>query len=125
MTVNFPNLKPTKRSYQVAEYPTKQFQSLNGASVIRLYGSLPVDATLSLQFIVNDEALEDVTQCFDRARGAFDDLDLPDEVFVGMSANVFPNHLRWRWADPPSIESIQPDLSRVSVNLKATLEVTP
>ena len=125
MTANFPQLKPTKRSYQIGDYPTKQFQSINGASVVRIYGSLSVDATMALQFVCNNDEVQDISECFDFAKGSFDDLSLPDEVFAGMNRRVFPDHLVWRWADPPSIESIQPDLSRVSVNLKATLEVTP
>ena len=39
-----------------------------------------------------------------------------------MNKDYFPTQLEWRWAESPSVESIQGDLSQVTVGLIATLE---
>ena len=124
MATAFPALRPVSRSYTPGQFPTKRFNSMNGSGVTRLYGNVSFDATMSLQFIVNDLQLKSITTCYESARGGYDDLTLPDDVFSGMDAGYFPNHLKWRWAESPSVESIQGDLSQVTVSLIATLEVT-
>ena len=40
---------------------------MNGAGVTRLYGNVPFDATLRLQFIVNDQQLESIATCYQAA----------------------------------------------------------
>ena len=124
MATAFPALRPVSRSYTPGQFPTKRFNSMNGSGVTRLYGNVSFDATMSLQFMVTDLQLESITTCYESARGGYDDLALPDDVFSGMNKDYFPTQLEWRWADSPSVESIQGDLSRVTVNLIATLEVT-
>ena len=124
MATAFPALRPVSRSYAPGQFPTKRFNSMNGSGVTRLYGNVSFDATLSLQFIVDDLQLESLTTCYELARGDYDDLTLPDDVFSGMNKDYFPTHLEWRWAESPSVESMQDDLSKVTVSLIATLEVT-
>lgn len=124
MATAFPPLRPISRSYDPGQFPLKRFNSMNGAGVTRLYGNVPFDATLRLQFIVNDQQLESITTCYQAARGGYNDLVLPDDVFSGMNKDYFPSHLQWRWAETPAVESIQGDLSQVTVSLIATLEVT-
>ena len=41
---------------------------MNGSGVTRLYGNVSFDATMSLQFIVDDLQLESITTCYESAR---------------------------------------------------------
>ena len=120
----FPSLRPVQRDYTLGQFPTKRFTAMNGAGVTRLYGNVAYDATMQLQFMLDDDDVTLISQCYTSSKGGFDDLDLPSAVFSGMDRSVFPNHLNWRWAETPAIESIQTDLSRVTVSLIATLEVS-
>lgn len=90
-----------------------------------MYGSRGYDATLSLEYLLVDADLEELLHCYNAARGEFDELDLPAEVFVGLSPGVqaeIPDYLTWRWADTPQIDSVAPGRSRVRVNLVGTLD---
>ena len=66
---------------------------MNGSGVTRLYGNVSFDATMSLQFIVDDLQLKSITTCYESARGGYDDLTLPDDVFSGDEQGLFPNQL--------------------------------
>lgn len=125
MSVNFPKLCPTRRSYTPGEYPTKKFTSVNGATQTRLYGSKAYDATLSMSFLLSDADMASLLDSWHESRGGFDTLDLPDSVFAGISGVLqtqIPSYLNWRWAEMPSIESVMPNRSRVQVQLIATLD---
>jgi len=125
MTVSFPALCPTRRSYTPGSYATKKFNGINGASVVRLYGSKPYDAQMQLTFITDDADTKALIDSWNASYGGFDDLDLPSSVFAGMGAGLdgaIPSYLNWRWADTPSVESLLPGRSRVQVKLVATLD---
>ena len=124
MPTNFPALRPVSRTYTPGEYPVKRFNAINGASATRLYGSKAFDAQMSLEFIVDDAELISLTTSWNDSSGGFDRLELPAQVFSGMDSSVFPEQLTWRWAEVPSVSSVRGELSRVSVKLIATLEVT-
>jgi len=64
MTVSFPAICPVQRSYTPGSYATKQFTSINGASVTRLYGSKAFNAELSLTFVLGDAELEELLQSY-------------------------------------------------------------
>ena len=125
MATPYPTLCPTRRSWTPGEFPTKRFNAINGAGRTRLYGSAAFDATLALEYMLTDEELAQLLTCYRLARGAFDDLTLPGEVCVGLSADVraeIPDYLTWRWSDTPQIESVAQGRSRVRVNLVGTLD---
>lgn len=95
-----------------------------------MYGSKAFDAALDLQFILDDDALLLVINCWNNAYGSYDTLVLPSEIFSGINAALYGgittdfSHLQWRWAERPSFKTIRDSLSRVSVKLIATLEAT-
>lgn len=123
MATAFPEISPTSRRYNPGQFPTKRFSAINGAGFTRLFGSKAFDAELDCEFILNDTQLMELVNCYTTAKGANDTLVLPTAMFSGMDSSVFPNYLSWRWAETPSIETVQNGLSRVSVRLIATLEV--
>lgn len=125
MATPYPSLCPTRRAWTPGEYPTRRFTAINGAGTTRLYGSRAFDATLNLEYLLSDAELAELLECYNDARGTFDDLELPAETFVGLSADVqaeIPEYLTWRWADTPQIESVAAGRSRVRVNLVGTLD---
>lgn len=125
MTVTFPAVCPTRRTYTPGNYPTKKVTSINGATTTRLYGSKAFDATMSLSFLLNDADMASLLDSWHDSRGGFYTLDLPDSVFAGVSSVLqaqIPEYLQWRWAEMPSVESVMPDRSRVQVQLIATLD---
>ena len=125
MATAYPSLCPTRRSWTPGNYPTRRFTAVNGAGTTRIYGTRAFDATLQLEYLLGDADLTALLQCYNTARGTFDELVLPTETFVGLSADVqeeIPDYLTWRWSDTPQIESVAPGRSRVRVNLVGTLD---
>ena len=125
MSVAFPAVCPTRRSFTPGEYKTKKYSSISGASVTRLYGSRAFDAQMSLDFVLGDADTAAVLQSWHDSKGGAYTLDLPSSVFAGNSAdlnNKIPSYLNWRWAEMPSVESLVPGRSRVQAKLTATLD---
>ena len=125
MSVDFPEICPTRRTYTPGEYATKRFSSISGASNTRLYGSKAFDAGLSMSFLLDDADMASLLDSWHASKGGFYTLDLPDSVFAGVSSALqaqIPSYLQWRWAEMPSVESVLPNRSRVQVQLIATLD---
>ena len=123
---DFPAIAPTRRSYRAPQFPTKRFDSISGAGVTRLYGSQSFGAQLQLEFNQDDEGTRQFLDCYEAARGDFGALNLPSEVFDGMTAELqasIPDQLSWRFAGTPQVESLFPNRSRVRVTLAGTLDV--
>ena len=89
-----------------------------------MYGSKAFNATLELEFVVDQSQLQSLLTCWSDSRGSYDSLTIAptNKVFDGMDESVFPSYLEWRWAEAPSVSSVMPQLSRVTVKLIATLE---
>ncbi len=125
MSIDFPEICPTRRTYTPGQYPTKRFSSISGASNTRLYGSKAFDATMNLSFLLNDSDMARLLDSWHDSRGGFVSINLPDSVFAGISDTLqgqIPSYLQWRWAEMPSVESVLPNRSRVQVQLIATLD---
>lgn len=125
MSVSFPALSPTRRSFSPGQYPTKKFDTISGASTTRLYGNRAFDAQMSLDFVVDDAGTTAILQSWHDSKGGAYTLSLPAAIFTGTSADLaasIPSYLNWRWAEMPSVESLFPGRSRVQVRLVATLD---
>ena len=122
MSISFPELSPTKRSFQQGRWPTKRFVSMNGSSTNRIYGDSSTEATIDLEFLVDDSGMESILACFLQTQGAYNEVLLSEAMFDGTSNSLFPNYLKWHWVEAPAVSSVQPDLSRVTVKLIGLLE---
>lgn len=122
MAVPFPDLSPVSRSFTPGRWPTKRFTAINGSSTTRIYGDKATEASLELQFLVDDAAMESILNCYDAADGAYDQVVLSQSIFDGLSKAVFPDYLKFHWVEAPAVSSVQPDLSRVTVKLIGLLE---
>jgi len=125
MATAFPSLCPTKRDFAPGKYPTRRFTAINGAGSTRIYGDSAFDATLSLQFLADDDGLADILECWHTAKGPYGQLTLPTQIYDGFGPQVkaqFRTYLTWRWAERPSVESLLNGRFRVNVNLIGTLD---
>ena len=121
----FPSLCPVRRTLTPGNYATKRFTAVSGAGRTRLYGSAAFDATLNLEYLLNDNELSELLASYHTSRGSYRSLVLDPEVFAGIDPVVLaqiPSYLSWRWADTPVVDSLLPGRSRVQVNLVATLD---
>jgi hypothetical protein len=122
----FPELVPTSRSFDPGNWPVKQFRSQNGAEVRILYGNRRTGMELALSYSnVTDAQAELFLDHFEECKGTF--------LFTGdagakrgwrgnsdaLGAAATGN--RWRYAEPPQVESIRPGRSNVSVKLVGVL----
>ena len=125
LLAKFPALCPVRRTLTPGNYATKRFTAVSGAGRTRLYGSKAFDATLNLEYLLNDNELSLLLASYHNSRGSYRALTLHPEVFAGIDPVVLaqiPSYLSWRWADTPVVNSLLPGRSRVQVNLVATLD---
>ncbi len=48
--IQFPDVKPSSRSFTAGKYPETTFESLDGTKTYLRFGNQPINATLSLSF---------------------------------------------------------------------------
>lgn len=112
--IPFPGIKPASRSYSPGRYPQTEFRAQNGALTVLKYGNRRFDASLTLEFrnITDDNAAlilanyEAVNKNWNYATftnstgasGASSDL-------ARYLREVNGSGLRWRYAEPPTVEN--------------------
>ena len=127
-SVNFPDIRPTGRTYNPGTFPQTEFAANNGAVSIIRFGNKRVDSQLTLEFtnISNDEAAEildnyrQVNSDWDYVRfnsdngtvGIEDSQDLREYIREANSG------LRWRYASAPVVRSLTPGRSSVSCEFR-------
>ena len=128
--VNFPSLVPSSRSYSPGVFPERQFQSQNGAVVRVRYGNQRYSSSLSLTFAnITDVNAALILQNYvdvmdDDNYAAF----TASNVAAGASTGLVPwiretnSLLKWKYASPPSVQSVKPGLSTVSCEFIGELE---
>jgi hypothetical protein len=90
MSITFPSLKPSQRSFKLGAFPTKIYRSLSGATAKRSYGNKPFGYELQLVFS-NTDGLRGLAQ--------------------------ESSAIRWEYAGPPEVESIIGGRSTVQLTL--------
>jgi hypothetical protein len=121
---SFPeNISPTSRSYRPGRLPETKFQALNGAVSFVQYGQNFVDAELTLNFAnINDDKVLEILQHYSSVVG--DDYVRFGRTkgFQGMAINLVENGLengtdllRWRYKEPPQVQSVYPGISSVQL----------
>lgn len=100
---------------------------MNGATVKRNYGNRAYGYQLNLQFNnIADTVTTQLLTHYDSTQGGFDRFTLPAELFAGMSTTLAgsiqsPTQIQWEYASPPEVQSIQTDLSKVTIALTGEL----
>jgi len=128
--VNFPALVPSSRSYEPGVFPETQFQAQNGAVVRVRYGNQRAGSRLSLTFAnITDVNAALILQNYvdvmdDDNYAAF----TASNVAAGAATQLVPwitetnSLLKWKYASPPSVQSVKPGLSTVSCEFIGELE---
>jgi hypothetical protein len=134
MTVTFPTLEPTSRSFVAPRWPTSGITSQSGVTTRRLWGSRPSQARLNLSFDnISDDNAGLIVAAYNSAKGATTELTLPNVLFNGASAaltgwlNTTSTGAGMKWffaEEPPTVESIAPGRSSVRVVLVAELRLS-
>ena len=124
----FPDICPVSRQFTAGQFPTRRFNSISGAGTTRLYGSKAFDSRLDLEFLVDNTTAGRIFDLWYESFGTLEQIFLPPAVFLTdevLEGKLNPEYLEWRWEREPSIQSVQPNLSRVTVNLVGRLEIEP
>lgn len=136
----FPHIVPTTRSFVMGDYPSKTYRSLSGTIFKRSFGNKQTGYTLDMTFknIGDSEngkgelrshsgTAEEILNHYQDADGTFESFALPDFVFRGMDDQLeaiiqHPSNISWRYAAPPRVQSVRPNMSTVTVRLIGELE---
>lgn len=102
----FPSLTPLAggRRYTPPEIPGVSKASTAGITTIRLFGSIPIGAQLSFDFLVNDDSLQDILECYWKVRGWVGTVNLPTTLFADASADLrdylaeYGGSIKWAFA---------------------------
>ena len=142
--VDFPDLKPTSRSFSPGEYPSQTFESLNGTKTHLRYGNSRVNAKLQLGFAnISDGAAGLIIDNYDQVNSEWKWIrfkpsngglgldgtgagDLIEKEIMGSKPGEEDGQtrkgLRWRYSSPPQVTSVQPGISNVSCSFVACLD---
>lgn len=122
MATAFPGIAPSSRRVVQGQYATKRFTSIAGTGTTRVYGSKPFNASMELEFSnMPDADAQRITAAYDTARGSADVLSLPAELWQGMGEmlrSTLERDYSWRFASQPTITSVSPGRSSLSVTLE-------
>ena len=127
MTVTFPNLKPSARSYKPGQYPQTFFQSINGATSVVQFGAQEFNAELTLQFSnIDDADASQIIATYESANSKWDnikfDYGVMDCTGVTMAVRMREGTLKWRFAEPPNVTYKFRNICDVSCSFIAYLD---
>jgi len=127
----FPSIKPSSRSYTPGTFPQSVFKSQNGTKTIVRFGNKRVDSELQLSFnhITNAEAAQIIAN-YEQVNSAWDYVTFTDaNAAVGVNNTALSRYmkesgsgLRYRYAEPPSVQSSVPGRSSVTCKFVACLD---
>ena len=137
--IDFPPINPSSRSYIPGEYPSTDFESLDGTKTHLRYGNKPVGARLTLGFsnIDDDDAARIIGNyyevnadwdyvVFKRGYGTAGIEDTIAATNKTLSKQISEqNELyggKWRYSAPPTVTSTFQGLSNVSCSFVACLD---
>ncbi len=137
MTFKFPPMRPTTRSFKLGDYPTKTYTSLSGAIFKRQFGNKQTNYTVEFTFKNIGDAVElrqfsgttrEILEHFNNV-GTYLGFTLGDRMFAGMDESIesliqAPSNILWRYAEPPTVQSVKFGVSTVSVKLVGELSVS-
>lgn len=127
MSVPFPSVKPTGRSFSPGQFPTKIYRALSGATVKRSFGNRASGNKIQLEFANIDDATAIlILQHYTDTSGGFNRFTLPATVFVGMAASLqtyvaAAATILWEYEGPPDVQSVPCGLNTVRVSLVGEL----
>ena len=117
----YPTLKPSARTYTPGNWANKQYNSISGSETRIRYGDKRYNATLQLTYSnISDTDADKFLADYDANFGTYKKFTLPSEVLAGWSGtNYVPDTgaMQFRYSAPPSIASVRPGVSVVTIQL--------
>ena len=133
--VDFPNIKPTSRSYTPGRYPQVEFVAQNGAKTVLRYGNKKVDAKLTLGFTnITDFQANEILNLYDEVNSDYDFIHFPSTSALAGINNLALRRkfgerdtsgntlLRYRFDGPPTVTSVVHGRSNVQCKFVACLD---
>ena len=122
----FPAYAPTARSFNAGDYSYKTFTSQSGKEVRILYGDKRTGMTIDLSYDnIADTKADDFIAHYDEVKGGFVSFVLPAAFRTGWSGDATAIDAatgnQWRYSEPPTITSVRPGISSVTVKLVGVL----
>lgn len=122
--IPFPDIPPTGRSYNPGTYPQTVFESQNGSTTVVRYGSRRVNSELTLEFRgISTLDANFILRHYEQVNGAWDYVTFSEaNGSIGTAARLRQYYeesqsgLKWRYAEPPSVQSMMVD--RVTVQCR-------
>lgn len=120
----FPSFAPSSRSFMPGIYPQRSYRALSGIVTKRTFGNAPSQSTLDMTFdnVVDSTAAAIVNHY--RSQTAINKrFQLSETTMGGMNsglvgiANGTIDNLRFEYKDPPSVQSVRPGRSSITVSL--------
>ena len=129
--VAFPALIPSGRRYSPGQYPQAEFVALNGATTTLQYGNRRFDSELDLTFQnLSDANAATILKLYEDTMVSNDWVTFTTADVAGGASSELANYirevggsnLRWRFSEPPSVDSVKPGRSTVQVRLIGRLD---
>jgi len=127
----FPSIKPTSRSYNPGQYPSTDFESLDGTKTHIRYGNKRVNSTLTLGFSnITDAQAYEILENYKEVNSVYDYVTFSSaNGTTGVGSTSLSNYfkesgsgLKWRYSGPPSVTSTFKGMSNVSCSFVACLD---
>ena len=133
--IDFPNIKPSSRSYTPGTFPQTEFVAQNGAKTVIRYGNKKTDAKLTLGFTnITDEQANQILEKYEEVNSVYDYIHFPsDSSIAGVNNAALRSRfqerdtsgntlLRYRFDGPPTVTSVRPNRSNVQCKFVACLD---
>ena len=134
--VNFPDIKPTSRSYTPGNYPQVEFVAQNGAKTVLRYGNKKVDAKLTLGFTnISDSEANEILDLYESVNSDYDYINFQfqnQNALAGVEVLALRQKisqkddngfkLRYRFDGPPTLTSVKPGISNMQCKFVACLD---
>jgi len=133
--IDFPNIKPSSRSYTPGTYSQTEFVAQNGAKSVIRYGNKKTDAKLTLTFTnITDSQANEILEKYEEVNSVYDYIHFPSDSSIAGVNNValrskFQERdtsgntlLRYRFDGPPTVTSVVHGRSNVQCKFVACLD---
>jgi len=120
----FPSFAPTSRSFTPGTYPQRSYRSLSGVVTKRTFGNAPSQSALEMNFDnVADSTATAIINHYRSQTAINKRFQLSAITMGGMDSGLVNiadgtiDNLRFEYKEPPSVQSVRPGRSSISVSL--------
>ena len=123
--MSYPTFTPSARTYNPGNWAVKNYNSMSGREIRIRYGDKRFNAKLTLQYQnIADTDADDFLSHYNSQFGTYEAFTLPPEVFTGWSGTSYnpdESAMKFRYNQAPTVVSVRPGVSTVSVELTGVI----